>query len=120
MVWSVLIGSLPWIALVGYVLLRVREPPALPSAPAPTEAGGARPFVGVIVPARDEAHNIAVCLGSLTASDYPDFEVIVVDDRSGDATGAVARALPPGRARRVLVVDGEALPDGWFGKQWAC
>jgi chlorobactene glucosyltransferase len=59
-------------------------------------------------------------LGSLTASDHPDFEVLLVDDRSGDATGELARALPRGNARRLEVVSGEELPEGWIGKPWAC
>ena len=119
MALTVLLWSLPWLALAGYVVLRVRQPPPLPD-------GGARdrddpwPAVSVIVPARNEAHNIGTCVGSLVASDYPDFEVIVVDDRSEDGTGAVARAAGAGRAARVEVLDGAALPEGWFGKQWAC
>jgi len=44
----------------------------------------------------------------------------VVDDRSEDRTGALARAVPAGRARRVEVVDGEPLHEGWLGKPWAC
>src|SRR5687767_6949927 len=107
MALEVLAWCLPWLALVGYVLLRVRQPPALPEAPgARAVTTQPRPVVSVIVPARDEAHNIGSCLGSLVASDYPDFEVIVVDDRSEDGTGAVARAVSTGRARRVLVLDG--------------
>jgi chlorobactene glucosyltransferase len=76
--------------------------------------------VSVIVPARDEAHNIARCVASLGASAYPDFELIVVDDRSADGTGALARGAGPGRARSLRVIDGAELPAGWFGKQWAC
>lgn len=116
MLWTVALACLPWIALGAYVLLRVREPPPLPSG----GGSGPRPSVSVIVPARDEAHNIAACLDSLVGSAYPDFEVIVVDDRSQDDTAAIARARPTGRARRVVVIDGARLPDGWFGKQWAC
>ncbi len=77
-------------------------------------------MVSVIVPARNEAANIARCVGSISASDYPSFEIVVVDDRSGDGTGAIARALAPGRAQRSVVVEGEPLPEGWLGKPWAC
>jgi chlorobactene glucosyltransferase len=117
---DVLAWSLPWLALLAYVGLRLREPPSLAAPDPRTIPGAPPPFVSVIVPARNEAHNIGACVGSLVASDYPDFEVIVVDDRSEDDTGAVARAVPAGRARRVLVLDGAELPGGWFGKQWAC
>jgi chlorobactene glucosyltransferase len=118
MLATVLLGSLPWIALIAYVLLRVREPPPLPDS---GDASGApRPLVSVIVPARNEAHNIGGCVASLVASTYGAFEVIVVDDRSEDGTGAAARAVGSGSARRLVVLDGTPLPDGWFGKQWAC
>ena len=74
----------------------------------------------MIVLARNEAHNIAACVRSLVASDYPSFEIVVVDDRSEDGTGAVARTVEVGRATRKIIVDGTPLPPGWFGKQWAC
>ena len=98
----------------------VRDPPPLPGGLSDRRIGATLPFVSVIVPARNEAHNIAACVRSLGASDYPGFEVIVVDDRSDDGTGAVARAVETGRAARKIVVDGAPVPHGWFGKQWAC
>ena len=119
---SLLLWSLPWIVLGGYIVLGVREPPPLPGPPrgGPPRAARSRPAVSVIVPARNEAHNIGACVGSIVASDYPDFELIVVDDQSHDGTGARARGIGRGRATRLLVVDGEPVPPGWFGKQWAC
>jgi chlorobactene glucosyltransferase len=83
-------------------------------------AGTRVPTLSVIVPARNEAVNIIGCLRSITASAYPDFEVLVVDDRSDDHTGELARSVPAGNARRLLVLDGEPLPEGWLGKPWAC
>jgi chlorobactene glucosyltransferase len=77
------------------------------------------PLVSIIVPARNEAANIARCLASILSSSYPNFEVIVVDDRSSDATGDRARAAAPGDTR-LTVIAGAELPQGWFGKTWAC
>ncbi len=53
------------------------------------------PFVSVIVPARNEENNIAHCVRSIAASDYPSerFEIIVVNDRSSDRTGEVLSEL---------------------------
>jgi cellulose synthase/poly-beta-1,6-N-acetylglucosamine synthase-like glycosyltransferase len=52
------------------------------------------PSVTAVVPARNEAELIARSIGSLLAQDYPGrFRVILVDDQSGDGTGAAARAL---------------------------
>lgn len=78
----------------------------------------AGPFVSVIVPARNEERVIEGCVVSLLAQDYADFEVVVVDDQSSDATAAVVRELAAGDPR-VRLVTGEPLPDGWLGKPHA-
>ena len=77
------------------------------------------PLVSVVIPARNESRNIERCLRSVLSSDYPQLEVIVVDDASTDGTGDIARAIAinDGRAR---VIGTDGLPEGWFGKQWAC
>jgi chlorobactene glucosyltransferase len=111
----ILLLVFPWVALFAFVFLRVRIPRELDEDPPPST-----PLVSVIVPARDEALSIAVCLGSLTASRYPAFEVVVVDDGSGDGTGDIARGISLENARRVRVVEGSPLPGGWVGKPWAC
>jgi chlorobactene glucosyltransferase len=112
-----LVAFAPWIALTLYLLIKVRLPRPLP------EVGVSERMVrlvSVIVPARNEERSIQSCVESICGSDYPEFEVIVVDDRSDDSTLALARAIPPNRARGVLVVEGLELPDGWMGKPWAC
>lgn len=107
--------TLPWVFLLAFLRWGVRPPREIPGTP-PART----PPVTVIVPARNEAVNIETVLTSVTASRYPDFEVVVVDDRSEDGTGALARAVPPGNARAIRVLDGEPLPPGWLGKPWAC
>ena len=111
------LAFIPWIALVVYLLIKVRLPKPLPEVGATERAS---PLVSVIVPARNEERSIRSCVESICASDYPEFEVIVVDDRSDDTTLDLARAIPPNRARRFMVVEGQELPDGWMGKPWAC
>ena len=106
---------LPWIGILVFLLVGVRPPREIPS-----RGPHATPFVSVIIPARDEAVNIVTVLETVAASRYPDFEIIVVDDRSADGTGDLARALPSGNARELGVLDGEPLPEGWLGKPWAC
>jgi len=105
----------PWLGLLLFALFRVRLPRDVP------QEGPARtPSVTVIVPARNEALNIETCIRSIAAQDYPVFDIIVVDDRSDDGTGPLARALSPGRATALRVLEGEDLPVGWLGKPWAC
>ena len=82
------------------------EPPAQP------------PPVSIIIPARNEARNIEACVRSMLSSSYPSFEILVVDDRSSDATHEIASRIS-GEDSRVRVVRAEPLPDGWFGQQWA-
>ncbi len=75
--------------------------------------------VSICVPARDEAHNIEACVRAALATRWPDLEVIVVDDRSTDGTGALARQAGA-KDPRLHVVDGTERPEGWAGKVWAC
>ena len=107
---------LPWFAVIAYLAARLRMPRSLVEDARPDEA----PPVSVVVPARNEEHNIARCVGSLAASDYPNFEIIVVDDRSDDRTAQVARSVETGNAARIVVIEGAELPEGWLGKPWAC
>jgi chlorobactene glucosyltransferase len=73
----------------------------------------------VLVPARNEEANIGPCLYSLLAQDYPDFQVLVLNDASTDKTAEVLAALVAGHDR-LHVLRGKPLPPGWLGKQWAC
>jgi len=76
------------------------------------------PLISICVPARDEEHNISACVQALLAQDYPDFEVIVLDDRSTDATPEILRHLAA-KEDRLKVVHGSDLPEGWAGKPHA-
>jgi chlorobactene glucosyltransferase len=75
------------------------------------------PRVSVLIPARNEARVIGETVRAHLAQDYPDFEVIVLDDHSDDGTGDLARAAGDDR---LIVVAGQTLPPGWLGKNWAC
>lgn len=84
-------------------------PPDLPPFP---------PRVTIIVAARNEARNIREALQSLLELDYPDYELIVVNDRSEDGTAAILNGLAVINPQlRVLHVD--ELPPGWLGKNHA-
>src|SRR5437764_10146952 len=74
------------------------------------------PFVSIIIPARNEARAIEQTLRAFLAQDYDAFEVLLVDDRSTDGTGDLARAIAD---PRLVVISGEEPPAGWLGKPWA-
>ena len=76
------------------------------------------PLVSIVVPARNEERQIEKCLDSLLAQDYPNFEVIVIDDRSEDRTHEIVARIAASDPR-VKLVDGVDLPEGWVGKPWA-
>jgi chlorobactene glucosyltransferase len=109
--------SLPWIIppLVTYFRLRHSRSLDDESDVAPADP----PLVSVIVPARNEGHNIARCVTSILSTTYPNLELVVVDDSSTDGTADVARRATAGDPR-ARIVRNPPLPDGWFGKQWAC
>jgi cellulose synthase/poly-beta-1,6-N-acetylglucosamine synthase-like glycosyltransferase len=76
---------------------------------------GALPRVSIIFGARDEQEAIAEAVRSHVAQDYPDFEVIAVDDRSSDQTPQLLAQLAR-ETTRLHVLRVEALPPGWLGK----
>jgi chlorobactene glucosyltransferase len=77
------------------------------------------PMVSILVPARNEEKNIAGCVRSLLAQDYPTFEVIVYDDQSTDATRSILEQIAREQPELKVTV-GSALPEGRLGKNWAC
>ena len=112
-----LLLAAPWILGPIVTVVRARYSRSLDDEPAepPPDA----PLVSLVIPARNEARNIRRCAESALASSYPRLEVIIVDDHSTDDTAAIAEELAT-RDSRLRVITPPALPDGWFGKQWAC
>jgi chlorobactene glucosyltransferase len=77
------------------------------------------PLVSILVPARNEQHRVLeACIRSILAQDYGNFEIIAVNDRSTDQTGAILETLAKSD-RRLRVIEGEELPAGWLGKPYA-
>ena len=87
-----------------------------------TEKSTDVPRVSVLVPARNEATRIPPCLRSLLRQDYPNYEVLVLDDHSEDETAQVVLALGCSRdpQARHRLLEGGPLPARWTGKSWAC
>ncbi len=77
-----------------------------------------RPRVSIIIPARNEERNIEEALRSVLSQDYPNFEIIAVNDRSEDSTGAILARLAKAKPR-LRVVEITELPKGWLGKNHA-
>jgi chlorobactene glucosyltransferase len=96
-------------------VLRERLAPTL----TPAAASIAQPLISVLIPARDEAERIGACLAGLAGQSYRNFELLVVDDHSADATAAIVRSYTA-QLPALDVLPSAALPAGWIGKCWAC
>lgn len=105
-----------WLAVLLDSALGARRIGSLRDAEPVADAGA--PRVSVVVAARNEARAIEHALASVLAQRYPDLEVIVVDDRSTDATGAILDRISIGHPR-LHVAHLDALPPGWLGKNHA-
>ncbi|MEJ0075362.1 MAG: glycosyltransferase [Alphaproteobacteria bacterium] len=107
-----------WVYLVfargGFWLGRERDDSSPPRPAAP-------PKIAIVVPARNEAENIAQSVTSLLAQDYPEFALVLVDDDSSDGTNDIARrtAAALGKADSLHIVSSSPLPTRWTGKLWA-
>ena len=73
------------------------------------------PAITVVVAAKDEQDNIETCVRTMLDQDYPDYRMVVCNDRSGDRTGEIVRRIAEADARLALI-DVTHLPDGWCGK----
>ncbi|APW63594.1 glycosyltransferase family 2 protein [Paludisphaera borealis] len=100
-------------ALIFLVNLGAYRPPPLGEPP-----GAALPL-SVLIPARDEELLIGDAVRAVLANQGIEFEVLVLDDHSGDATAEIVEAIAS-RDDRVRLIAGAALPPGWCGKQYAC
>ena len=114
---AAVLWSLPWIIPPVVTFFRLRNSRSLDAES--DIALENPPLVSVIVPARNEVHNIARCVKSILSTTYPNLELIVVDDGSTDGTAQIARDAAA-RDPRARFIASPPLPDGWFGKQWAC
>ena len=76
------------------------------------------PFVSVMIPARNEQQNIANCLDGLLKQDYPDFEILVIDDGSEDKTFEIASEYAK-KYPSIRVLKCPEKPSGWLGKSFA-
>lgn len=77
------------------------------------------PKVSVLIPARNEELRLRPCLGTLSDSDYPILEILVLDDHSTDGTAQLVNQRAKGDPR-IRLLSGQPLPAGWVGKPWAC
>jgi glycosyltransferase involved in cell wall biosynthesis len=106
-----------WVYFLTYMTKSFRQSPMLESFDRTSVSRF--PKVSVILPARNEGRYIARCLDSLLGQDYPNFEIIAINDSSTDGTGEIMKAYAANDLR-VMHIDASPKPEGWTGKNWAC
>jgi GT2 family glycosyltransferase len=119
MVWTVLLSVyvgaclLYWL-WIAYAAVRItRDMPDLGKTQVAEDRDW--PRLSVVVPACNEAEELASAVGTLLTQDYPDLEIVLVDDRSTDETGRIVDRLAAGDGR-VKAIHVTELPEGWLGK----
>ena len=77
------------------------------------------PLVSVILPVRNEARNIRTCLNSLINQTYKNYEIIVIDGNSTDATRDIVLDIKNKSKTPIELLSEGMLPSGWIGKSYA-
>ena len=114
---TILIGvSMTWAFLIKSMIDSIRLTPYLDEFERKEHAN---PKVSIILPARNEEEFIGKCLDSLIEQDYTNYEIIVVDDLSDDATGKIISEYAK-KNSKIIPVSAQIKPEGWMGKNWAC
>lgn len=92
-----------------------------PLLPAPKNIYDDRaPLVSICIPARNEETVIKRCVESVLKQDYPNLEVVVLDDESTDNTPYILEQLNRVHENSLKVIMGKPKPNNWLGKPWAC
>lgn len=119
MIWYLIAVAalLPWIQLMINGRLGLKRVPKMENLEVPTtdelEKIGR---LSIVIAARNEERNLEKAIRSLAAQDHPDFELIVVNDRSTDSTGRILDGLAREFPERIKAVHVTDLPEGWLGK----
>ena len=113
----ILVGvSIVWAFLIKSMMDSVRLTPYLDKFERKKHSN---PKVSIILPARNEEEFIGKCLESLIAQDYTNYEIIVIDDSSDDATYKIISEYAK-KNSKIIPVSAQIKPDEWMGKNWAC
>ena len=75
--------------------------------------------VSILIPARNEAASIGHAIDAILSNGHLNFEVLVLDDHSDDETASQVQSFVA-RDSRVRLLESNALPALWNGKQHAC
>lgn len=113
-------SALPWFVVAMNGRASLETMPEMGDLPVGEDVGAGEGVglgkLSVVIAARNEVGHIETALRTLAQQSHPDYEIIVVNDRSTDGTGEVIDRLGgefPGRIKPVHITE---LPEGWLGK----
>ncbi len=116
---AALVAALVWLGAGFYLGLGWLRFEGLGNVSDPSDVDPREPgTLSVVIAARDEAGSIAETLKKLESVEYPNLEILVVNDRSRDETGRIASGYI-GKLNRLRVVNIGTLPQEWLGKTHA-
>ena len=107
------LGCVYWLWMLVGTIRVGRAVPMLAKAAPPDP--GAWPRLSIIIPACNEAAELESALVSVLQQDYPELEIILIDDRSTDGTAAIVDRMAAADPR-IVALHVQELPDGWLGK----
>jgi len=114
---AILIGvCVAWVFLIRSMVNSFRFTPYLDKFENTSKSD---PKVSIIIPARNEEEFVGKCLDTLINQDYENYEIIVIDDSSDDATGKIISEYAE-KYSKIIPITARPKPEGWIGKNWAC
>ena len=117
MITAILIGiCAAWIYLIKSMINTLTLTPYLDKF---ENTNNTTPKVSIILPARNEEKYLVKCLDSLIDQDYQNYEIVVIDDSSEDATREIIAEYAK-KNSKIIHVSANSKPEGWIGKNWAC
>jgi glycosyltransferase involved in cell wall biosynthesis len=113
-----------WLYLLIYSVRSIKYVPKLNQQLPKTFKNVHFPLVSIILPSRNEEKYIEKCLDSMLKQDYPNFEIIAINDSSTDKTEELIKRYSNSSSKtatcKIIYVDAGPKPEGWTGKNWAC
>ena len=115
---SILAGvGITWLYLLFYMIKSLLRSPKLEYVKIVDKKF---PLISIILPARNEERHIRNCIDSLLNQDYPNFEIILVDDESTDMTLTIMKEFEKLYPTKIKVISITNRDENWVGKNWAC
>jgi chlorobactene glucosyltransferase len=117
---TLILLSVANIVLVVSTIILIRNRYELTPVQSYEQSANEEKLISVCIPARNEEMNIGYLLDSVLKQSRDNFNVLVLDDNSEDATPDILNTYKKKFGHRLKIISGQPKPDNWLGKPWAC